>query len=122
MDNLLLRMMRHLDLNAIAASLDIAAIAARIDMESIVDRIDLNALAQRLDIEALLQSADLTAMTAEILEPVEVADVIRRSSRSTALEMVDSLRARGFDPEGRIARLIEHLLGPAGTPEFRPGL
>lgn len=104
------QVLRHVDVNEIAASVDVDGLAARVDVGQLVERVDLDVIAQRIDVEAIIRRVDLAGIAREVLDQIEVEDVIRESSGSLAVQTVDALRARGAEADRHLARIVDRLL------------
>jgi hypothetical protein len=104
------QVLRHVDVNEIAASVDVDGLAARVDVGQLMERVDLDAIAQRIDVEAIIRRVDLGGIAREVLDQIEVEDVIRESSGSLAVQTVDALRARGAEADRHLARIVDRLL------------
>lgn len=66
--------LRHVDLDRIAAGLDLDAAVARVDLDTIVARVDLDAVVDRLDLDAVVARVDLAA----IVDRIDVEAVASR--------------------------------------------
>ena len=58
--------LKHVDLDRIAAALDLDAAVARVDLDGIVDRIDLDGIVGRVDVAAVVDRVDLDAAVARV--------------------------------------------------------
>jgi hypothetical protein len=104
------QVLRHIDVNEIAASVDVDGLAARVDVGQLLERVDLDAIAQRIDVEAIIRRVDLAGIAREVLDQIEVEEVIRESSGSLAVQTVDALRTRGAEADRNLARVVDRLL------------
>lgn len=85
---------KHVDINEVAAEVDIAPIlkrldlneaAARIDLNAIVARVDLNEIVSRIDIDEIAARIDLNA----IVERVDVDSIAARIDLEAILDRID---------------------------------
>jgi hypothetical protein len=104
------QVVRHVDVNDLAATVDVDAVVARVDVDRMLDRIDLDAVAQRIDVEAIVRRLDLAGIAQDVLDQIDVGDIIRESSGSLSVQTVDALRARGADADRRVAGVVDRLL------------
>ena len=85
--------LKHVDLDLIAAALDIDAAVARVDLDAAVARVDLDAVVARVDIDAVVDRIDLDEVVARVDLDAAVARVD-----------IDAIAAR-IDVEAIAARL-----------------
>jgi hypothetical protein len=110
----------RIELDEIVDRIDVDAIAKRIDLDAIVRRIDLDAIVARVDIEAVLARVDLPGLTEQVIDEVDLGEIIRESSSTTATETVDALRAQGMRVDGLVSRIVDRILQRDGQRETGP--
>jgi hypothetical protein len=98
---------RHVDLDRVAAGLDVDAVLDRIDLtDVVVRRVDLDRVARELDVDAVVARADLDAAVGRV-DLVAVVDAVldRIDLTEIVVRRVDLDRvARGLDIDAVIAR------------------
>lgn len=97
--------LRHVELDRVAAAIDLDAAAARIDLSAIIARIDLIGLAE------------------EIIDGVDLPEIIRESTGSMASDTVRSVRMQGIVADEAVGRAVDRLLARRreATPVVGPG-
>jgi hypothetical protein len=92
----------RVDLDAAVARVDLDAAVARVDIGAIVDRIDLDAVAARIDIEAIAARLDLDRLAASL----DVAAVVDRVDLDAVAARIDADRVVArVDLDAVVARL-----------------
>ncbi|HEX3261685.1 MAG TPA: hypothetical protein VHS35_24470 [Pseudonocardia sp.] len=86
--------LKHVDLDRIAAALDLDAAVARVDLDAAVARVDLEAAVARVDIGAIVDRIDLDAIVARvaldaIVERIDLDALVARVDIGAIVDRVD---------------------------------
>jgi hypothetical protein len=90
-------------------------------VRQVLRHVDVNEIAASVDVEALIRRVDLAGIAREVLDQIEVEDVIRESSGSLAVQTVDALRTRGAEADRNLARVVDRLLQRRNDRDVRFG-
>ncbi len=94
--------LRHVDLDAVAASLDLDAVVAGVDVDAIVARVDLDAVVAGVDVDAIVARVDLDSAVAR----VDVDAIVDRVDvEAVALKLDLDRLAAGLDLHAVIDRV-----------------
>lgn len=77
--------LRHVDLDTLAAGLDIDAVIDTMDLNAVAAHMDLNALMSRIDLQAVLSRVDLNA----VLDAVDLDAILGRIDPNSLVSRVD---------------------------------
>jgi hypothetical protein len=127
------RIAAEIDVDTIAARIDVDTIAARIDVEAIVNRVDLDkiietvdldravagvdidAIAAKIDIEAIIGRIDLIELADEIIDGVDLQAIVRDSTTTLTTGVLEDVRTQGARADDVVAGVIGRLLGRQST-------
>ena len=110
----------RVDLDAIVERVDVDAVAARIDVDAITRRIDVDAVVGRVDLDAVVARIDVPGLIEQVIDEVDLGEIIRESSSTTASETVDALRVQGMRVDGLVSRIVDRILLRDGQRQTDP--
>jgi len=111
--------LRHVDLDTIAARLDVDAVVARVDLDAAVRRVDLDAIAARLDpnpvvaavdFDAAIAKIDLVGIAREVVDAIDLPEIVRHSTGALTSDTVRSVRSGTMNADDAITAFVERLL------------
>jgi hypothetical protein len=104
----------EVDLDAVVARVDLDQVVDRLDIDRVVDRLDIDAIVARVDVDAILRQVDFAAVIERVMDEVDVAEIIRKSSNAMASETADALRVQGMQADRALGRLVDRALRRKG--------
>ncbi|WP_024796048.1 hypothetical protein [Tomitella biformata] len=127
--------LKHVDLDAIAAEIDIDAIITRLDLLGLVhqvirqldlttlvlDQVDLDKIITGVDLDAAVHQVDLLGLANEIIDGVNLTEIIRESTGALSTDAVRGVRTRGVDADAAVSGFVDRLLGRDSHPDQSGG-
>ena len=119
----------RVDLDAAVARVDLDAAVARVDIGAIVDRIDLDAVAARIDADRVVARVDLDAVVARldlvgiaqsVIDAIDLPEIVRESTGALSSDAVRAVRAESRRADDRVAGLFDRLLRRGPYPDGPP--
>ena len=119
----------RVDLDAAVARVDLDAAVARVDIGAIVDRIDLDAVAARIDADRVVARVDLDAVVARldlvgiaqsVIDAIDLPEIVRESTGALSSDAVRAVRTESRRADDRVAGLFDRLLRRNPYPDGPP--
>ncbi|MGZ6955161.1 MAG: hypothetical protein ACXVLO_04870 [Acidimicrobiia bacterium] len=102
--------MARVDVNGLLDRIDPDALMNRVDVDRLIRRVDVEGLMARVDLDALMARIDLESIVDRVLDQVDVGAIVRESTGSITVDVMDGARISAMRLDGFVARIADRVL------------